>query len=82
MALHFECRINKNALLRFRLFFGDLAHWAFASCVSLKGIYRIRKKNVSLSCKNISLPKVAGSDFPVNLKSIKSMILKIKMNIK
>jgi len=27
MALHFECRINKNVLLQTVFFFGDFAHW-------------------------------------------------------
>jgi len=27
MALNFECRINKNALLH-TVFFGDFAHWS------------------------------------------------------
>jgi len=27
MALYFECRINKNALLKTVFFFGDFVHW-------------------------------------------------------
>jgi len=35
MALYFERRINKNALLGFRLFFfGDFAHWDMLFCMS------------------------------------------------
>jgi len=29
MALYFECRINKNALLQ-NVFFGDFAHWVMS----------------------------------------------------
>jgi len=43
MALYFDCRINKNALLH-TVFFGDFAHWVIPLITK---VYRL-KENISL----------------------------------